>query len=102
MPTQKELLENLTGEKMPEPTPQEQIRIQLENTPFWVIGTRTQGYSVIMGKYRMNKEPIGFGIFDEQTIIHEIEQWLEENKWNIQMSIAICVTTDLLNNQSKQ
>lgn len=93
MPTQKEILENLTGEKMPEPTPQEYYREQLEGTPFWIIQDKT-GYNLIMGKYRMNNTPIG--------TLEDLHEWMEENKWNIQMSIAICVVTDMLANQNKQ
>lgn len=93
MPTQKELLENLTGEKMPEPTPQEYHREQLEGTPFWIIQNKT-GYNLIMGKYRMNNTPL--------ETLNELHAWMDKNKWNIQMSIAICVVTDMLANQNKQ
>lgn len=102
MPTQKELLENLTGEKMPDPTPQEQIRIQLERTPFWIIGSRTEGYFIIMGKYRLNDEPIALGILDHPTIIQTVKTWLQQNKWNLQLSITICIVTEMLANQNKQ
>lgn len=95
MPTQKEKLEILTGEKMPEPTEQLYKKYQMPGTPFWIItNTETSQRDIIMGKYKLNKEP-----FDTDI---DIEQWLTDNLWNNILSIIICATTDLLNNQNKQ
>lgn len=93
MPTQKEKLETLTGQKMPEPTQQEYYKQQIDGTPFWIIQDKT-GYNLIMGKWRLNNTPL-------QTWL-EMEQWMDKNHWNITLSIIICVTTDILNNQNKQ
>lgn len=75
-------------------------RYQITNSPFWVIGNRTQGYNIIMGKYKLNKEPFGFGVFDEGTILHEANKWLGKNKWDIILSLAICVATDIITNKT--
>ena len=66
---QKEILENLVGEKMPDPTPQ-LIREPIPGSPFWIIQTET-GFNLTMGKYRINKE--------ELTTKEELIKWLEQN-----------------------
>lgn len=70
-------------------------RIQLESTPFWIIGNRLEGYNIIMGKWKLSHEPFGLGVFDDGTIIHEAEQYLQHNHYNIILSMIICVTTDI-------
>lgn len=90
---QKEILENITGEKFPEPTPQENYKEQIDGTPFWIIQDKT-GYNLIMGKYRLNNKPI--------PSLEEMELWMNHNQWNIQLSLTICVVTDMLNKQNQQ
>lgn len=105
--TQKEKLETLTGEKFPEPTPQELKRIQLENTPFWIIGNDEKGYNIILGKWKLNKEPLyreHDPLIDEwqETPERIAKNWLETNLYDIILSMIIAITTDQLNNQNKQ
>lgn len=92
--TQKEKLETLTGEKFPDPTPQEQQRIQIPGTPFWAIGNKEKGYNLIMGKYKLTSETI--------TDLEKLNQWLIDNQWKVTLSMIICATTDIINNQNKQ
>ena len=72
--TQKEILESLTGEKMPDPTPQDNYRKLLPNTPFWVIGGPENGYNIIMGKWKLTKEPICKNIdnIDEESRLQSL------------------------------
>lgn len=90
---QKEILENLTGEKFPEPTPQETKRHNIPNSPFWHIENK-EGHWLIMGKYRMNNTPF--------TTADELHTWMNDHKWNIMLSMAICTATDIITNQNKQ
>lgn len=109
--TQKEKLETLTGEKFPEPTPQEQKRIQLKNSPFWVIGNDNNGYHVVMGKWKLNKEPLDFAAelqendtapLTDTEITDMAHAWLHDNLYNTILAMILCITTDMLNNQYKQ
>lgn len=90
--TQREKLEALTGEKMPEPTKQEYHREQLEGTPFWMIQNK-EGWHLIMGKYRINNAPFETSV--------DLLTWMKTEQWNITLSIIIAVTTDLLNKQNQ-
>ena len=89
--TQKEKLENLTGEKMPEPGEPLIVKEQIAGTPFWAIGQET-GWNLIMGKYRINKEPL--------ISYQHVLEYLDQNHWDITLSIIIAVTTDIINNKT--
>lgn len=91
--TQKEKLETLTGETFPEPTPQPNYRKQMEGTPWWIIQT-DKGWNLVMGKYRLNNEPL--------PTQKDLTAWIDYNYENILLSQTICVVTDMLNNQQHQ
>lgn len=91
---QKEILENLTDQQFPEPTPQEYIKKQYPNSPFWIIGNDEKGYNLTMGKYKLNQTPF--------ETIHDLEIWMSYNMWNNIISMIICTTTEIINNQNKQ
>ena len=107
--TQKEKLEQSTGEKFPEPTEQEYKKIQIEKTPFWIVGKPTN-WNVIFGKWKLNQEPINLeleltDINDTPLNDFEIKSlaldWLHENIFNNITSMIIAITTDLLNNKNQ-
>ena len=89
---QKEILENLTGQKMPEPGEPLVIKEQIPGTPFWAIGQET-GWHLVMGKYRITKEPL--------NSYQEILQYLEKHHWDITLSITIAIASDILNNKNQ-
>lgn len=70
-------------------------RLQIDGTPFWVIGNDQEGYNIIMGKWKLTNEPINCYQFNDGPIIEQALTWLDENKWNTILSMIICVTTDI-------
>lgn len=79
------------------------IRLQIQDTPFWVIGNNEQGYNIIMGKWKLTNEPIFTdpeALNHEESIIYEAERWLLHNQWNVTLSMIICIITDI-NNQKQ-
>lgn len=76
-------------------------RIQLQQTPFWIVGNHEQGFNIIMGKWKLTQEPLfTIDTDDEPTIIHEAQNWLDENQYNVILSMIICAITDI--NKLKQ
>lgn len=71
-------------------------RIPIEKTPFWIVGNKEDGYRLIMGKYAItNKFP---------SII-DAEEYLNENQWEIILTMVIVVTKKMQeeeNNIKKQ
>lgn len=57
-------------------------RQQVRNTPFWIVGNKIDGYYLLMGKYRLSE------VFNT---IDEVQQWHEQNTWNIILSMIIAV-----------
>lgn len=68
-------------------------RRQLKNTPFWIIGDQEQGYNLIMGKWKLTTEP--------HKTIEDLREWMIKNKWNIILSMIICATQDIHDQNSK-
>ena len=94
--TQKERLEILTGEKMPEPTEPLQYRKLLPNTPIWIIGEHENGYNLILGKWKLTKEPICKGILDYDLLENMCHKHLDTFKWDYITSMIIAISTDIL------
>lgn len=49
-------------------------REQIEQTPFWIVGTEEIGYKITWGKYTFNDEPLPK---------NQIKQWYDDNQWTI-------------------
>lgn len=62
-------------------------REQIPNTPFWIIGDLENGYSLIMGKWKLTTE-------SHKTKL-DLKEWMIKNRWNIILSMIICVTQDI-------
>lgn len=61
-------------------------REQIEKTPFWIIGDETNGYFLVMGKYRLtqgHKTP------------QEVKNHLQENMWDIILTMALVIYNDV-------
>lgn len=58
-------------------------REQIRNSPYWIIGTKKQGYYITIGKYRINETPI--------QSIKQVEKWMNENIWNVITTTAIII-----------
>lgn len=53
-------------------------RIEIENTPFWAIGNKEEGYYLVMNKYRLS-EALNTPL--------DVEIYLEQNKWLIMLTL---------------
>lgn len=58
------------------------LRVEIPRTPFHVVGSEKDGYALTVGMNRLspmceNREGV--------------EEWLEENKWNVMMTCIIMV-----------
>jgi protein-disulfide isomerase-like protein with CxxC motif len=62
-------------------------REQIENSPFWIIGNKEKGYNITMGKYKITQEPLPSEL--------DARIWLEEHKWDVTLTIALCAYTDM-------
>jgi len=74
-------------------------RIKIEGTPFWMIISEETEWNLIMGHWKLNKEPIPLDKeidYEEQANIY-----LEANKWDLIVTTMICVNTDI-NNQKTE
>jgi hypothetical protein len=60
---------------------------QIENSPFWIIGNEEKGFNITMGKYKITQEP--------QSTPLDALIWLEENKWDVILTVALCAYTDM-------
>lgn len=68
-------------------------REQIENTPFWVIGTQEEGYNLIMGKWKLTTTP--------HKTKNDLKLWMNKNKWNLILTMIICATQDI-HDQNKE
>lgn len=57
-------------------------REQIPNTPFWIIGNKTDGYYLVMGKYRLT---------EVKNTKEEVKTHLLENIWHVILSMIIAV-----------
>lgn len=68
-------------------------RIQVENSPFTIIGTE-KGHFLTLGKYRMTTKNF--------SNVQEITEWMDLNKWELMATfcsiIAEETTKEVLNN----
>lgn len=67
-------------------------REPIDNTPFWVVGNEEQGYSIVMGKYRLTETAI--------TPEKAIEK-LETEKWKIITTVITTIITIMDNTASQ-
>lgn len=80
-------------------------REQIPNTPFWIIGNKDDGYHIIMGKYRITNEILdltrylehGNGEPEIHLALTEAQTWLENNQWNVILSMALIAITETPN-----
>lgn len=57
-------------------------RQQIEGTPFWIMGNKTDGYYMVMGHYR---------ITNVMNTMEEVTEYLNTNKWDVILSMIISV-----------
>ncbi len=57
-------------------------REPVQNTPFWIIGNKEEGYFLTMGKWRLT---------DKLTTMDEVEAYLDEHSYEIVMKMIICL-----------
>lgn len=70
-----------------------QTREQLRGTPFWIVGSKDQGFQIIMGKY---------SLLDKPAITKEAAEWeLDIDQWNI-ISKMMIITYNTLEEFKKQ
>lgn len=69
-------------------------REQIPNSPFWIIGDKENGYNLIMGKWKLTQEPIA-----EKE---HVTLWIRQNRWNLILSMIICVTQDIHDQNTKE
>lgn len=70
-----------------------QTRKQLEGTPFWIVGSKDQGFQIIMGKYSLLNKP---------AVTEEAAEWeLDKDHWNI-ISKMMIITYNTLEEFKKQ
>lgn len=58
----------------------------IEGTPFWAIGNDTDGYHLVMGRYRLTPKPA--------VSIEELKQYLDNNTYYILLQMIIAVKTN--------
>lgn len=62
-------------------------REQIENSPFWIVGNKEQGYNITMGRYKITHETLPTPL--------DARLWLEKNKWDVILTVALCAYTDM-------
>jgi hypothetical protein len=75
-------------------------RKAIENTPFWLIGNTDQGYNITMGKYKLTQNAILGDNIDQA--MQEANAWLEQNKWDVILTICLCAITDVTYKDEKK
>lgn len=75
-------------------------REQLPNTPFWLImDNEKHEANITMGKYKITHEPLkAEHMADAFTLAY---RYLDTNKWDVVLTMALCATTDILYNTKK-
>lgn len=61
-------------------------RDPIQNSPFWVVGDKEQGYFLIMGRWRIS---------EIYTTKEKAIGALETDKWNIILRITGCMCEDI-------
>lgn len=90
--TQREILADLTETEVKPSKPLFE-REQIPNTPFWIIGNPEVGYHITMGRYKITySEMHADDIIQAMTIA---KGWLENNKWDVILTVALCAITDV-------
>jgi hypothetical protein len=56
---------------------------KIKDTPFTIVITEEKHHTILIGKYRLNNQPL----LSEE----ECEQYIEKEKWNIILTMAIMV-----------
>lgn len=57
------------------------VRLELEKTPYYIVGSKEEGYCVTFGKYKIS-EQFATGEYVQQAL-KEAYKYLEEHKYNI-------------------
>lgn len=65
---------------------------QIENTPFWILGNKDDGYFLAMGKHRL---------CDLQKTKEQVQDYYNQHQWELIMQVAMIVFTDLYTEQNK-
>lgn len=60
-------------------------KVQIEKTPFWIIGERDEGYYLVIGNNRLT---------DPLKSVQEVREYLEENKWMVMLQMIMVVMGD--------
>lgn len=98
---QSELLDTLTNVQKTNTTNKPLFeREQLPGSPFWLIGNSEQGYNITMGKYKITQEPFKAETIPDALIL--AYRWLDNNQWDVVLTIALCAITDIENQKSKR
>lgn len=75
-------------------------REQIPNSPFWMIYyPEEKQLQITMGKYLITPAPIEAE--DIITAINKAQYHLENNKWDIMLTVALCAITDILSQRDK-
>lgn len=62
---------------------------KIHGTPFTAV-LRDEKYYIIMGKYRMNEEPL--------NTMDEVYEFLENEMWNVMTAMMVIISGDTLEN----
>lgn len=66
-------------------------REEIPNSPFVIVGEQSQGFYMLMGRYRMTPA---------MSTPEEVKTYAEKNLWNIILQMALSVYNEMQNNPS--